>query len=590
MRTARTVSTWRYMWPLYTFRGRAYLLSCLLSLGLFGAPVLMGLLEKSVFDTLTHQARAGLTLWTLLALIVATAIVPYFLNLLRWVYDSRFRFGAIALLRGNMLLHILGRPGADALPGSPGEALTRFRDDVAGVVELLWFPQLFLGQFISGIVAFIILLRVNWLITVAVFLPLVVIIGITQALASRLQSYRRASRQATGGITGFLGELFGAVQAVKVAGAEEPVLAEFDRLNEERRRSTVRDQTFEQGMWALYQNSTQLGTGLMLLLAADALRSGHFTVGDFALFVSYLTWLTGLPFRMGQLLSRYKQARVSFDRMDALLQGAPPETLVTHRPIYLDGSPPPLPSIPRHDAPLRHLTVRGLTYHFPETDRGIDNVSFALNRGQLVVITGRVGSGKSTLLRVLLGLLPRERGEVLWNGRPVDDLAAHFVPPHAAYTGQVPRLFSDTLRDNILLGLPERGADLAAAIDLAVLEADVQTLESGLETVVGPRGVRLSGGQVQRVAAARMFVRDADLLVMDDLSSALDVETEALLWERIFNRKDATVLAVSHRRPALRRADLILVMKDGRVEAEGRLTELMQTSEEMRGLWSAPEP
>src|SRR5690242_2138168 len=520
----KPLPTWRYLMGMARYRPRFYLLHALLW-GVWNmSPLLVGLIARAFLDTLTGQAHLPVGTSGLIVLLVVIAVSRAALVLTAGFVEISMRFSMSGLLRLNLLRHLLSRPGAQTLPYSIGETISRFRDDAYQAEDGLDWSDEIIGQGLFAVVAFVALLSINARITLVAILPLVLVTVIARRASGALGRYRAASSQASSQVTGAIGDVLAAVRTVQAAGAEERIIARFRRLNDQRRTAMLADRVLTQALDGVAANMASVCMGLIMLLAAGSLRDGSLTVGDFALFVSYLGFIADFTATLGRFLAHYQQTGVAFARMNVLLDDASPAALVA-------------PTTRTATDRLHLVEARGLSYLHPQLGRGIAAVDLRLARGTLTVVIGRVGAGKTTLLRALLGLLPREAGEIRWNGQVVDDAAAFFVPPRAAYTGQVPRLFSETLKQNILLGLPADPAALAAALRGAVLERDVLGLEAGLETPVGTRGVKLSGGQVQRTAAARMLVRGTELLVIDDLSSALDVETERLLWERLFTHE-----------------------------------------------------
>lgn len=604
----RHASIGSLLWQMIGYTRGLYCMDALLWLLITGLPAIPGIFIQGFFNTLTHQSTLNLSAWVWIALFLAIGLARVVVIFTGRITKTQHRFTMSTLVRHNLLKGVMQRPGAESLllgharrPISPGAVISFFREDASQIEDNVVGTNEVLGAGVFALGSLALLLSVNVRLTLFVFLPLIVMAIILNRITERIKHYRRVSRQATQQVTSIVGEVFASVQAIKVAGAEDAILEHLRQMGDRRQQLMVRDQVLATLAASSFENLVNVGIGVILLVTAQTMHSPThpFRVGDFALFVYYASYITYFMRFLGGMLTLTKQSEVSFERMAELID-SDAQAIVTHHPLYLKPllgqapvqlAQPAQPAEDSHYDALQNLIAQNLTYHYPGTQKGITDVSLRLTRGSFTVITGSVGAGKTTLLRVLQGLLPLQSGEIYWNGRRVVEPAQVFVPPRSAYTPQVPQLFSTTLRENILLGLDGEDVALNQAIALSVFDQDLAAMPDGLRTVIGPKGMRLSGGQLQRAAAARMVIRQPDLLIFDDLSSALDIETEQKLWTRLFslhaapakskiqNPKSKTInsptyLVVSHRRAVLERSDRVIVLNQGRIEMEGTFDEL----------------
>jgi len=546
-----------------------------------------GLVIREFFNALDSRVN-DMSVYYLFMIALAVVAVTHILIVYIGQYiDQLHRFNMNCLLKENILDSIFKKPAGESLSCSNNEALTYFREDPSNVESVISLTADAVGSLVCLTIMFIILIKINVTITLTVFMPMILITFLIKAMRSRLQTVRKNSRNASQQVTGMIGELFNSILSVKVSNSEKYILKHMSGLNEDRRKVMLKDSMLNQILGVIYSGTVTLGTGIVLLIVSSLVKKQAFLIGDFSFLIFSLYTISNHTSFLGYYLTNYSQTKIALDRMKKISGDNSGHELVKYRDVFINRKIIDYKhNLPELTEKLLSLRIDNLSYSFNESKFGIKNISFEIEKGEFVVVTGRIGSGKTTLLKTIVGLFRHSEGTIYWNNTPVENHERFFVPPHSAYTPQLPGLFSDSVKNNILLGQDYDPPRFEEAIKSAVMEKDINDLTCGIETLIGTKGIKLSGGQMQRTAAARMFIREAEIYLIDDMSSALDVETEEQLWEGFFKQNKQTCIAVSHRKSTLKKADKIIVLKNGQVEAIGKLNDLIDNCDEMRQLWN----
>jgi ATP-binding cassette subfamily B protein len=353
-----------------------------------------------------------------------------------------------------------------------------------------------------------------------------------------------------------------AARTIKLAGATTSILnhlADLDRVRSARVRHEI-----AVNVWA--RSTPALVSGLLPIGAWALLLSGRLTAGAALVAVSTLGSARWFAWTTASLISQLPSARV-WTRRTIEMVGTAEYAAAVPGVDLSGGTAPAPPTAPRH--PLRRLELDGFTAVHEDGTVAVRDLDLSIERGQLVLVVGAVGSGKSSLLRALAGIV-HHTGKLRWNGEPVTEPEMFLRPNQIGYVAQLPRVLSGTVADNIALG---HEVDADSAVSTAQLEHDLTAAGAGLGLLIGHKGTRLSGGQLQRLALARALAPRTELLIADDVSSALDVTTELALWQAL-REHGVTVIGSTSKRAALTQADRVVVLQDGTAAAQGTWREL----------------
>jgi len=532
------------------------------------APLILGYQMQWFFDSITKdKPELNIAIYLVIWMIIL-AVVRGVVMLARTGFYVMCNYAVSTMLRRNVFKNILERRGARKIGGSTGDVISRFRDDVDAITLFVNNVGYFGSFFLFCLFGVAIMWSIDPTVTWAVLVPIIIICIIVTRVKPKIESLTSKQRDATARVTGFIGSSFSNVESIKATCAEEQILSEFRSRNENRRHMSIRYDVFNALISYLGGSMYLIGMSVFLAMVAVRMREGEFSVGEFALFAHFISYLGVGMHGLTKILVEYKGLTINIDRLEKLLTKFEDDDLVVgFSPGYTHGKVNSMQSQlePAKVGDFNGMSVRSLTYNYPHSKEGVFDIDLEVRRGEIVVLAGEVGSGKTTLIQCILGHLPMKEGEVFWNGEKIQDPSLFFVPDRCAYIPQRPQLFSDSLRENILQERNLTESQTAQVLKQAGLLKDIDRLEDGLDTQIGPNGVKLSGGQVQRTALARLFANRSNLMVADDPVRGLDLNTEKLFWDTLEVGENEAFLFTSNSPLALEKADRVIVLKEGRI-------------------------
>ncbi|MGE4157931.1 MAG: ABC transporter ATP-binding protein [Planctomycetota bacterium] len=515
-------------------------------------------------DQVMHSAERGGHPMAV-SLVLDFCLVVLALQMVRYgwrhyLVGSARRMGA--RLKEDFLSHIQNLGLEDYHRMMTGDLMSRATSDINAVVHMVAFGfgvgldvtiHVFMG---AGI-----LWRLDSELLKQCILPTLLTPVVFHLVSPRIHKASKTLQELSSRLAALAQETFAGIHVVK-AFANEPVNAgRFESESGAYAGQVLKVVKLNNCLSPVVRFLVSLSLLLALLFGAPRLVSGTLTAGEMVSFFQYLTMMSWSLFATGFVVSVFQQGMASLERLEEIFACPPAAPPGGHSPPDLDTS----------------MEVRNLTFAYRGGERVLRDISFKVPAGSRVGIVGPVGAGKSTLLSLLARLYDPPRGSVFMGGVDILDLDPSFLRKRMGFVPQEPFLFSDTVEENTALALagPD-SSKVGEALEISCIAEEVAGFYSGRESILGEKGVNVSGGQKQRLTLARALVHAPLIMVFDDCLSALDAETEEKVVEGLKKQGGGrTQLIAAHRMSAVQDCDLILVLEGGMVVDRGTHAQLM---------------
>ena len=505
------------------------------------------------FETVSSQ---------MLFLGVATFLIWGFESLFQYLYTVAWKNIAQSVehdIRMDATMSLMEMEASYFETRQTGNLMSVLSADVAQLEDVISDSSTSIIRIITTFVtAFAILFWMSPRLCMILFGPLVLIVPMVVWFSTRVQRRYRKQRESTGGIVAILENVLSGITVVKAYNATS-----FERERIDGQSGDYRDQAiqaafirnrFIPGIYVV----AGLSFGMLVSAGGWILNSGEISVGQFVTFLLISTRMTMPLFILGLLMNQLQRGEAAARRVFAL--------------IDLEPSITDSEEAKNLDEPITSISFDGVTFAYPGTSPNVlNNVSFNVDSGGFLGIMGHTGAGKSTILKLVEKFYQPQSGAVKINGKEISEYTIKSIRSRFGFVSQDPFLFFGSIRENVAYAREVSDEEVIASLKTAGAWEFVSELEEGMDSMVGDRGVRLSGGQRARISLARALLMNPDVLILDEASAALDAETEKRIQESLFklNGGNRLTIAVAHRLATIRNADEIISMVDGVIVERG---------------------